>query len=219
MDVVLDEVEYHVGVVHSGFTVTFFCKAVVVIPGFHYFYQFVHTVVEWTGGGIISEHLAHFFFRETYHLVEFRCERVVGSDIETACEVVHCHGTYAGNETTLDAGIGSGFDFIEKSAQITFAMCFVRIAVQAFYIREDGIGEMVVFVDKEVNTLVGLITFCEQVFKLFDSSFFFVEFFLDAFGEIVGVNVTEVVEHCLAMRVQPLAIVVQFAYYSGEVEV
>ena len=61
-------------VVHSGFTVTFFCKAVVVIPRFHYFYQFVHTVVEWTGGGIISEHLAHFFFRETYHLVEFRCE-------------------------------------------------------------------------------------------------------------------------------------------------
>ena len=218
-DVVLDEVEYHVGVVHSGFTITFFCEAVVVIPGFHYFYQFVHTVVEWTGGGIVSEHLAHFFFRETYHLVEFRCERVVGSDIETTCEVVHCHGTYAGDETTLDAGIGSGFDFIEKSAQITFAMCFVRIAMQAFYIREDGIGEMVVFVDKEVNTLVGLITFCEQVFKLFDSSFFFVEFFLDAFGEIVGVNVTEVVEHCLAMRVQSLAVVVQFAYYSGEVEV
>ena len=74
MDVVLDEVEYHVRVVHSGFTVTFFCKAVVVIPGFHYFYQFVHTVIEWTGGGIISEHLADFFFRETYHLVEFRCE-------------------------------------------------------------------------------------------------------------------------------------------------
>ena len=87
-------------------------------------------------------------------------------------------------------------------------MCFVRIAMQAFYIREDGIGEMVVFVDKEVNTLVGLITFCEQVFKLFDSSFFFVEFFLDAFGEIVSVNVTEVVEHCLAMRVQSLAVVV-----------
>ena len=93
-------------------------------------------------------------------------------------------------------------------------MRFVRIAVQAFYIREDGIGEMVVFVNKEVNTLVGLIAFREQVFKLFDSSFFFVEFFLHAFGEIVGVNITEVVEHRLAMRVQSLAVVVQFAYYS-----
>ena len=98
-------------------------------------------------------------------------------------------------------------------------MCFVRISVQAFYIREDGIGEMVVFVDKEVNTLVGLIAFCEQVFKLFDSSFFFVEFFLHALREIVGIDVTEVVEHCLAMRVQSLAVVVQIAYYSGEVEV
>jgi len=176
-------------------------------------------VVERTGGGIVSEHLAHFFFRETYHLVEFRCERVVGSDVETACEVVHCHWTYASNETTFDARIGTGFYLIEEGTQITFAMCFVRIAVQAFYIREDGIGEMVVFVNKEVNTLVGLITFCEQVFKLFDSPFFFVEFFLDAFGEIIGVNITEIVEHCLAMRVQSLAVVVQFAYYAGEVEV
>ena len=93
------------------------------------------SVVERTGGGIVSEHLTHFFFRETYHLVEFRCERVVGSDIETACEVVHCHRAYAGDETPLDAGVGSGFDFIEEGAQITFAMCFVRIAVQAFYVR------------------------------------------------------------------------------------
>ena len=171
-------------------------------------------MVEGTGSGIVSEHLSHFFFCEPYHLVEFRREGVVGSDVEPACEVVHCHGTYACDETTLDAGIGSGFNFIEEGTQITFAMCFVRIAVQAFYIREDGIGEMVVFVNKEVNTLVGLIAFREQVFKLFDSSFFFVEFFLHAFGEIVGVNITEVVEHRLAMRVQSLAVVVQFAYYS-----
>ena len=85
-------------------------------------------------GGIIGKHLADFFFRETYHLVKFRCERVVGSDVETACEVVHCHGTYAGNETTFDAGIGSGFNFIEEGTQITFAMRFVRITVQALYI-------------------------------------------------------------------------------------
>ena len=74
------------------------------------------------------------FWSETYHLVKFRCERVVGSDVETACEVVHCHGTYAGNETTFDAGIGSGFNFIEEGTQITFAMRFVRITVQALYI-------------------------------------------------------------------------------------
>ena len=115
MNIILDEVEYHVGVVHSGFTVTFFCKAVIVIPRFHYFYQFVYTVIEWTGGGIIGKHLADFFFRETYHLVKFRCERVVGSDIETTCEVVHCHGTYAGDETTLDAGIGPALIFIKKA--------------------------------------------------------------------------------------------------------
>ena len=115
LNIILDEVEYHVRVVHSGFTTTFFRKAVVVIPRFHYFCQFVHTVVEWTGGGIVSEHLAHLLFRETYHLVEFRCERVVGSDIETTCEVVHCHGTYAGDETTLDAGIGPALILLKKA--------------------------------------------------------------------------------------------------------
>ena len=49
INVVLDEVKHHIGVVHRGFTVAFLREAVVVVPRFHHLYQLVHAVVE--GGG------------------------------------------------------------------------------------------------------------------------------------------------------------------------
>ena len=46
INVVLDEVKHHIGVVHRGFTVAFLREAVVVVPRFHHLYQLVHAVVE-----------------------------------------------------------------------------------------------------------------------------------------------------------------------------
>ena len=114
--------------------------------------------MEWSFSRIISQHFADFVLGETHHCVEFRCEGIVGSDVETACEVVHCHGTYAGNETTLDAGIGSGFHPIEEGAQVAFLVGLFRISVNAFGIREDGIGEVVIFVNEKIYLLPGKFT-------------------------------------------------------------
>ena len=60
-------------------------------------------------------------------------------------------------------------------------MCFVRIAMQAFYIREDGIGEMVVFINEEINLLIDTGALRKQIFELADGSVFFVHFFFDSF--------------------------------------
>ena len=46
VNVVLDEVKHHIGIVHGGFTVTFLREAVVVVPRFHHLHQLVHAVVE-----------------------------------------------------------------------------------------------------------------------------------------------------------------------------
>ena len=126
--IVPDKIEHHVRVVHRGSAITFLCKAVVVIPWLHHFDQFVHTMTERAGGRIIGQHSAHFFFRKAYHFIKLGRERIVGADIEAAGEVVHRHRADSGNETTLDAGIGSGFYFIEEGTQIPFAMRFVSIS-------------------------------------------------------------------------------------------
>ena len=46
INIVLNEIEHHIGVVHRGFTVAFLREAVVVVPRFHHLYQLVHAVVE-----------------------------------------------------------------------------------------------------------------------------------------------------------------------------
>ena len=71
-NVVFDEVEHHIGIVHCGFTVTILRKTVIVVPWFHHFYQFVNGMMERAGGRIISQHFAYFLFRETHHLIEIR---------------------------------------------------------------------------------------------------------------------------------------------------
>ena len=71
------------------------------------------TVVEVAGGGVIGQHLPYFLFRESYHFVEFWGERVIGTDVEAASEVVHRNRADTGDETALDTGIGSCFHLVE----------------------------------------------------------------------------------------------------------
>ena len=109
------------------------------------------------GGRIIGQHFAYFLFRETHHLIEIRCERVVGADVESAGQIVHDHGTYTGDEATLDTGVGSCFHLVEEGAQIAFAMCLVGVTMQTLRIGEDGIGKVVVLIDEEINFTVRLL--------------------------------------------------------------
>ena len=78
---------------------------------------------------------------------------------------------------------------------------------------------MVVLVDEEVNSLAGFVTFRKQVLKLFYGSFFCIQFFLNTLRKIVGIDIAKIVEHGLAMRIQPFAVVVQFTDNSGKIEI
>ncbi len=127
--VVFDKIEHHIRIVHGGFTITSLCKAIVVVPRLHYVQQLVHSVVEVAGGGVIGQHLPYFLFRESYHFVEFWGERVIGTDVEAASEVVHCNRADTGDETALDTGIGSCFHLVEEGAQIAFTMCLVGVTM------------------------------------------------------------------------------------------
>ena len=217
--IVPDKIEYHVRVVHRGSAITFLCKAVVVIPWLHHFDQFVHTMTEVAGGGIIGQHSAHFFFRKAYHFIKLGRERVVGADIEAAGEVVHGYRNYSSNETTLDAGIGSGFYFIEEGTQITFAMRFVSITSHSLSIREDSISKVVVFINEEIDALIDTSTCLIKKLQLFHRSIFSTQFTQCIRWQTVGIYFAKVFKSGLAMRIQPLTVVVQFAYNSGEIEI
>ena len=115
---------------------------------------------------IISQHFAHFFFGEPHHLVKLGGKWVVRADVEATRQVIHRYGAYTGDETTLYAGISSCLHLIEESTQITFAMRFISVAVQAFGIRKDGVGEVVVFVDEEIHFLSGTFAGLIEVVQL-----------------------------------------------------
>lgn len=61
---------------------------------------------------------------------------------------IHRHRADSGNETAFDAGIGTGLYLVEECTQISFLVRFLRISVQAFGIRKDGIDKMVILIDK-----------------------------------------------------------------------
>ena len=74
---------------------------------------------------IIRQHLAQFLLAETYKVVKPRVGGDIRSDVESACHVVHRHRAYSCDEQTVDGRTHSrrgGFDYIEKPADIPFAM-------------------------------------------------------------------------------------------------
>ena len=145
-NIVLDEVEHHIGIVHRGFTVTFLRKAIVVVPRLHYFYKFVYAMVERAGSRIIGQHLAHFFFGETHHLVKIRFEGIVGADMKATGEVIHCYRTNTSDEAAFYTGVRFCLHLVEEGTQVAFTVRLVSIAVQAFGVREDGISKMVILI-------------------------------------------------------------------------
>ena len=102
VEVFVHEGEHHVGVVHRRLSVCLFRKAVVVVVWLDDSDDFVNGVVELVVLRVVGEHLPHLLLRESHHLVELVGERIVCADVESACEVVECHGTDAGDENPLD---------------------------------------------------------------------------------------------------------------------
>ena len=47
---------------------------------------------------------------------------------------------------------------LKNASQISFLVRFLRISVQAFDIRKDGIDKMVILIDKKINILTGTLT-------------------------------------------------------------
>ena len=219
VNVVFDEVEHHVGVVHRGVAVAFLCEAVIIIPRFHHLYQLVHGVVEGAVPGVVGEHLAHLLFGEAHHLVELWREGVVGADVESRGEVVHRDGADAGDEAASDAGVGTGLHLVEEGAQVAFAVGLVGVAHQAFGAGEDGVGEVIVLVDEEVQLLSGFLANLAEGVELTDGIGADFQFLHSVGRQQVGVFPAEELEHDAAVRVQSLAVVAQLAGDAGEVEV
>ena len=97
-------------------------------------------------------------------------------------------------------------------------MRFVGVAVQAFGVGEDGVGEVVVFVDEKIHLLSGTFAGLIEVIQLFHCSAHGTQSFRSALRQKVGIFLAEVLESNAAMRIQPSAVVVQLAADAGEVE-
>ena len=78
-------------------------------------------------------------------------------------------------------------------------MRFVGVAMQAFGIGEDGVGEVVVLIDEEIHFLSGTFALMIEEIELVDGPIFFIQFFFDTFGQEVGIYYTEVVETDVAL--------------------
>ena len=98
-------------------------------------------------------------------------------------------------------------------------MRFVGVAVQAFGVGEDGVGEVVVLVNEEIHLLSGTLALRNQIVQLVDGSVLFVQSFPDALRQQVGINFAEEIKTNLAMLIQSLAVIVQLTGNAGEVEV
>ena len=101
--------------------------------------------------GIIVQHLPHLFLRETGHFVEERFQGIVGPDVETAGQVIHRDRTDTGHEESLDGLVGPILDHIVKLADVPLTMRLLAILVEAVRLGQNLVGEVVVFVDQEVE--------------------------------------------------------------------
>ena len=104
-DIVVHEIEHHIGIVHGGAAISLFCKAIVVVPRLHGFNQFVSRMMKLTSGTIVIQHFANILFRKSCQFVELRRSGIVGADVETAGQIVHGYRADTRHETTFNGRI------------------------------------------------------------------------------------------------------------------
>ena len=98
-------------------------------------------------------------------------------------------------------------------------MRFVSITSHSLSIREDSISKVVVFINEEIDALIDTSTCLIKKLQLFHRSIFSTQFTQCIRWQTVGIYFAKVFKSGLAMRIQPLTVVVQFAYNSGEIEI
>ena len=146
-------VERHVGIVHT-FVQAFLGKAVVVVPRLHVANHFFHVHRQYALVAVILQHGAQLRFGEAYQRVEQRRGGDVGSDIETTRHVIQRDGAYTGDEHTFQCHAVAGseeLEHVEEVAEEAFAVGGLTIRILSEG-GKDGIGEVVVLVDDEVDT-------------------------------------------------------------------
>ena len=60
---------------------------------------------------------------------------------------------------------------------------------------------MIIFINEQINLLIGLDAFFIQIVQLFYGSLFLIHLFFYPFGKILGIDIAEEVEFSVAMRV------------------
>ena len=176
-------------------------------------------MVELTGGAIVVQHRPHIFFRESSQFIKLRRSGIVRTYIETARQVVHCHGTDTRHETTLDGRIRSCLDGIEKRTEITCAVRFLHIVIQAFRFGKNLIGEMVVLIDEKEYLLIGISYPLTQEIQLFDCPLLFIHLLFQTLGQIISIYITEPAKSGIAMRIQRIPVIVQASIYYRKIQI
>ena len=168
---------------------------------------------------VVGEHLSHFSLRESNHLVETVVQGIVGADVEAAGEVVECHGTDTRDEDTLDTRISARLDGVEEGTQVARTVRLSLVFIQTGGIGEDVVGEVVVLVNEEINLCICLARFPIQMVKLFHTTVLFVHFLLDALGQVLLIDIAEIIEFRIAYRIQCTAVIAQVGIDHGKVEI
>ena len=86
-------------------------------------------------------------------------------------------------------------------------------------IGEDVVGEVVVLVDEKIDAGTRLAGLFIQVVKLFHATSLLVHLRLDTFGEILCIDITEIVEFRVADSIQGTAVVAHVGVDDSKVEV
>lgn len=98
-------------------------------------------------------------------------------------------------------------------------MRFIGISAEAFGIGEDGIGEVIVFVDKEVYLLSDTFAYLIEELQLRYGSVFGVQFFPCLRREEVGIFLAKAFDGGAAVFIQPFAVIIQLSADTGEVKI
>ena len=110
-------------------------------------------MIEWACCGVILQHIPYIFFCESCHFIEFRSQRVIGADIESACQVIHRYRANACYEDTCQGIACCSLDGIEEFSEISFAMGLYAVSLFMLLVCENLVGEVVVLVNEEINLL------------------------------------------------------------------
>ncbi len=168
---------------------------------------------------VIREHFAGFLFGEACDFVEPCVCGVVGADVESACQVVERYGRNSSYEKSFDGCLRAVLDGVEKRAQVSRSVRLVHIATELRVVGEDVVGEVVILVDEEVNLLVGLFNLLNDVFEFVNGVFVhFFKFFLRIAGKELRIDIAEVFEPQVAIRVEICLVVVDVSIDHRKVE-